>query len=467
MSSELENRRLGSLDAFRGMTIASMILVSCPGSYRAVYSQLKHAHGTDGRLPIPSFHFFLFVLGVAILFSFAYRKERGISDSQLEIKIVKRTLILFGLGLFMNSYPIFHPVHPPYTRRLTKAALCYLFASMIVLKYGPRGQTCWLMGLLASYWLMVRFIPVPGIGTGVLEPGRNFCAYVDSLFLGGHMFSQFETWDPEGLISTIPAIGTTLFGALTGNWLRSPLSGRQKTAGMMCAGIVLVVTGMGLDRWLPINKNIWTSTFSIFMAGLALLTLVPFYWLIDVKGYRRWATVFVIFGMNPVAIYFLSEILDTSLRFVLLPRGRIHDGFAGLSPQESVRCACKPRKCLPSLRDFLCGSYVPACMGTVEGQVVHKDLAGLIFSEPKRQAHGLRVAGQAMKVFPGSWSSTVLLWVGRRPGIARPAGSRAAASSINARSRPGPRQRPLFPRIPFAAWAFLSSRWHYGERGQR
>lgn len=313
-----ENRRLISLDAFRGMTIASMILVNSPDIFRPVYSQLKHAHWNGWTFTDTIFPFFLFIMGVSIVFSTARRKESGLADWRLDLQVVKRTVILFALGLFMNSYPDFHLSALRIPGVLQRIALCYLCASLIVRKHGPRGQTCWLVGLLVSYWLMVRFVPVPGVGAGVLEPGNNFAAYVDSLFLQGHMLPQYGDWDPEGLVSTIPAIGTTLFGVLAGNWLRGPNSGRRKTAGMIYAGVALLLVGLILDCWLPINKGIWTSTFSVFMAGLALLSLALFFWLIDVRGYKRWATVFVIFGMNSIAVYFLSEILDTSLRYVLL-----------------------------------------------------------------------------------------------------------------------------------------------------
>lgn len=299
------------------MTIVGMILVNSPGTYRAVYSQLRHAKWNGWTFADTIFPFFLFIMGVSIVFSFAGRKQSGLANSRLDLQIVKRTLILFVLGLFMNSYPIFHLSTIRIPGVLQRIALCYFFTFLIVRKCGPRGQIYWLFGLLASYWLMMGFVPVPGIGAGLLEPGNNLAAYVDSLLLEGHMWGQFGTQDPEGIVSTIPAIGTTLFGVLTGNWLRSALSGWRKTAGMICAGTVLLVLGMALDHWLPINKNIWTSTFSIFMAGLALLALAVIYWLIDVVGYKRWATVFVIFGKNAIAIYFLSEILDTSLRFVL------------------------------------------------------------------------------------------------------------------------------------------------------
>jgi predicted acyltransferase len=310
-------KRLLSLDAFRGFTIAGMILVNSPGSYREVYPQLRHAQWNGWTFADTIFPFFLFIMGVSMVYSLARRKEIGHVDASLDLQIVKRTIVLFGLGLFMNSYPIFHLSTLRIPGVLQRIALCYFFTSLIMRRYGPIGQAFWLFGFLASYWLMMRFVPVPWIGAGVLEPGNNFAAYVDSLFLEGHMLPQYETWDPEGLVSTIPAIGTTLFGVLCGEYLRSPVASRKKTAGMLCTGVALVMLGMVMDHWLPINKGIWTSTFSIFMAGLAFLCLALFYWLIDVKGYKRWATMFVILGMNSIAIYFLAEILDTTLRFVL------------------------------------------------------------------------------------------------------------------------------------------------------
>ena len=166
------------------------------------------------------------------------------------------------------------------------------------------------MGLLASYWVMMMAIPVPGIGAGVLEKGNNVAANVDRLVLQGHMWDYTRTWDPEGIVSTLPAIATTLFGVLTGHWLRSGRSREDKTVWMFVAGYVLLLFGAILDMWLPINKNIWTSSYSVFMAGWALVCLATCYWLIDVVGAKRWATPFVIFGMNAIAVYALSGIVE-------------------------------------------------------------------------------------------------------------------------------------------------------------
>jgi predicted acyltransferase len=307
-------QRLSSLDAFRGLTIFLMILVNCRGETGAVFSSLEHAVWNGWTFADTVFPSFLFIVGVSLVFSFAEREEDPACKRAFELRVVRRTVILFVLGLLLNSFPSFQLSNIRIPGVLQRIALCYFFASLIVLKSGLRGRILWLITLLASYWVMMRFVPVPGIGAGVLEPGQNFAAWVDSLFLGGHMWSYYDgEWDPEGIVSTIPAIATTLLGVLTGQWLRSSLPERRKVAGMVCAGLVLLIAGYMLDRWLPINKSIWTSTFSIFMAGVALVCLAFFYWLIDIADFSRWAKPFIILGLNPITVYVLSQILSTML----------------------------------------------------------------------------------------------------------------------------------------------------------
>jgi predicted acyltransferase len=349
-SRSLGNKtRLLSLDSFRGLTIACMILVNSPGSYGAVYSQLKHAEWNGWTFADTIFPSFLLIVGVSLVFSISGRKENGVTSPRLEAQIVRRTIILFGLGLFVNSFPIFHLSTIRIPGVLQRIALCYFFASLIIMRCGLRGRVLWLVALLSSYWLMMRFIPVPEIGTGVIEPGRNFAAYVDSLFLSGHMWSYYETWDPEGLISTLPAIGTTLFGVLAGDLLKSSLSVREKALSMILAGVFLILAGTMLDPWLPINKSIWTSTFAIFMAGLALIIFALFYWIIDIKDFSLWARPLIIFGVNPITIYVLSEVLDTALRFMNLS---IPNGYAVSCRSYLFRNYCVPIA-LPETASFL------------------------------------------------------------------------------------------------------------------
>ncbi len=312
--------RLTSLDAFRGLTLALMILVNSPGDAGTVYSHLSHVVWNGWTFADTVFPSFLFIVGVSLVFSIAKQVEKGIPNSAFIVRLLRRTIILFALGLFMNVFPTFNLSAIRIPGVLQRIALCYFFASLIVLRAGLRGRILWLIGLLASYWLMMRFIPVPEIGAGVLEPGKNFAAWVDSLFLSGHLWSYYDgQWDPEGIVSTIPAIATTLFGVLTGQWLRSSSPERRKVAAMVCAGLVLLAAGYILDRWLPINKSIWTSTFSIFMAGVALVCLAFFHWSIDVANFSLWAKPFIILGLNPITVYVLSEVFDTTLRTLNMP----------------------------------------------------------------------------------------------------------------------------------------------------
>ncbi len=309
-----KKERLSSLDAFRGLTISLMILVNCRGDDGAIFSSLEHAAWNGWTFADTVFPSFLFIVGVSLVFSFAEREEDRISQKAFELRIIRRTVILFVLGLLLNSFPSFQLSNIRIPGVLQRIAVCYFFASLIVLKCGLRGRIAWLITLLASYWVMMRFVPVPGIGSGVLEPGQNFAAWVDSRFLDGYMWPYYDgKWDPEGIVSTIPAIATTLFGVLTGQWLRSSASERRKTAGMLCFGVLLLIAGQILSNWLPINKSIWTSTFSIFMAGLALVCQALFYWFIDIAGFSRCTKPLIILGLNPIALYMLSQILGAML----------------------------------------------------------------------------------------------------------------------------------------------------------
>ncbi len=315
MNSSAASSRLVSLDAFRGATIAAMILVNDPGDWQNVYAQLQHSRWDGWTFTDWIFPFFLFIVGVAMVYSFGKRKESGAGTAALSIKIVRRTLIIFALGLFLNAFPSFDLQTVRIPGVLQRIAVCYLVTSIILLHAGIRAQVLWTVGLLAGYWLLVKLVPVPGYGAGIMEPKGSLCWYVDSTLLAGHTwyFAPTEGFDPEGIVSTIPAIASTLSGVLAGHLLRSERTREEKTILMFVTGLLLLLAGAILDMWLPINKNMWTSTYSIFMTGWALVCLGVFYWLIDVKGYRRWATAFVIFGMNAIAIYFLAELLASIL----------------------------------------------------------------------------------------------------------------------------------------------------------
>jgi predicted acyltransferase len=332
--------RLTSLDAFRGLTIALMILVNSSGDTGTVFPHLSHMEWNGWTAADAVFPSFLFIVGVSLVFSFARREQTPMANARYAVRILRRTAILFALGLFVNSFPTFDFSTIRIPGVLQRIAICYLVASLIVLNAGTRGRILWLIGLLASYWLMMVFIPVPGIGAGLLEPGNNFAAWVDSHLLAGHMWSYYDgKWDPEGIVSTIPAIATTLFGVLAGQLLKSPMPERRKACLMAGAGLVLLIAGQLLSEWLPINKSIWTSTFSIFMAGIALVCLAVFHGLLDIADLSKWAEPLIIFGLNPIAVYVLSLMLDSTLKTAHLS---LSTGTGGYCTFYLFRFICLP-----------------------------------------------------------------------------------------------------------------------------
>ena len=172
--------------------------------------------------------------------------------------------------------------------------------------------------MLAAYWAMLKLVPVPGYGAGVLEPTGSLPWWIDSHLLAGHTWSGAPApgFDPEGILSTLPAIASVLAGTLAGLWLRGPAAPAAKTRGLLLGGLALLAAGWLMGVWLPINKNLWTSSFTVFMAGWAMVLLAVFYWLIDVRGLRRWAQPFVLFGMNAIALFMLSGLLGRLLIFI-------------------------------------------------------------------------------------------------------------------------------------------------------
>lgn len=305
--------RLTSLDAFRGATIAAMLLVNNAGDWNHVYPPLLHAkwHGwTPTDLVFP---FFLWIVGVSMTFSFARRMARGDGRRAILLHVLRRSALIFAVGLFLNAFPAFDFEHLRIPGVLQRIALCYLAAGAIVLYTDIKGQIGAAIALLAGYWALMTLVPVPGYGAGVLEPEGNFAQWVDRLFLEGHMYAATRTWDPEGFVSTLPAIATTLFGIFAGHLLRSELRVAEKSAWLFTGGGVLLLAGLMLDPLLPINKNLWTSTYSMFTAGMAALLFSGCYWLIDGNGFKRFARPFVIYGLNPIVIYTLSGIVGDLL----------------------------------------------------------------------------------------------------------------------------------------------------------
>jgi len=306
--------RLVSLDVFRGATIASMLLVNNSGDWDHTYAPLLHAkwHGwTFTDLVFPSF---LWIMGVAMTLSFARRVEQGASRTVLMGHVAKRAAIIFVLGLLLNGFPRYDLATLRIPGVLQRIAVCYLIAAAIFLYSGLRTQMVWVVGLLAGYWVLMKAVPVPGYGAGVLEPVGNLAWYIDSLVLKGHMWAHTGgAWDPEGLLSTIPSIATVLFGVLCGHLLRTPRSHAERAVWMFVSGNALLVAGLVLSTWMPINKMIWTTSYAVFAAGMAFNGFAICYWVVEGTERKRWAKPLVVFGMNAIAAYVLSDAFDQVL----------------------------------------------------------------------------------------------------------------------------------------------------------
>jgi predicted acyltransferase len=312
--------RMLSLDAFRGLTIAGMILVNNPGTWGAIYSPLRHAdwHGwTPTDLIFP---FFLFIVGVSVTLALSRRAEGGGGKRDLYLKIFRRAALIFALGVFLAGFPFFEFSTIRIPGVLQRIAVCYLFAALIFLKSDWRAQALIAAALLLLYWALMTLVPVPGFGAGDLGKEGNLAAYIDRALLEGHIWKQAKVYDPEGILSTIPAVATTLCGVLTGHLLRSRRGAVEKAAAMFVAGAGGVVAGWAWNFWFPINKALWTSSYVLFTAGLALQLLAVCYWLVDIKGCKRWATPFRVFGTNALALYFLAELFSNLISTISLTR---------------------------------------------------------------------------------------------------------------------------------------------------
>jgi predicted acyltransferase len=309
--------RVQSLDVFRGITIAGMILVNNPGDWGAIYSPLEHASWSGWTPTDLVFPFFLFIVGVSITLALSRRAEAGGSKRDLYLKIVRRSAIIFALGLFLAGFPFFNLSTIRITGVLNRIAVCYLFAALIFLKTNWRRQAAIVAALLVAYWAILELVPAPGFAVGDLSKQGSIASYVDRALLGNHIWKGGEKiYDPEGILSTIGALATTLVGVLAGHLLRSRRTPLEKVAAMFVAGAAGVVAGWMWNDWLPVNKALWTSSYVLLTGGMALELLACCYWLVDLKGYKRWAMPFVVFGSNALAVFFLTGICARLLGIV-------------------------------------------------------------------------------------------------------------------------------------------------------
>jgi len=328
----MSGARLVSLDAFRGFTIAAMVLVNNPGDWGNLYPQLAHAEWNGWTFTDWIFPFFLFICGVSMTFSLANRRaaNRGAVEDKLAMmfSLWKRAGIIFLIGLALNFIPNFNLDTLRIPGVLQRIALCTALAAPIVLYFNWRQQCCWIVGLLAFYTAAMLLVPVPDmngvVAAGALEPGRDLGAYIDRIFLTGHMWVKSKTWDPEGLFSTIPALTSMLFGVLLGHWLAADASRAEKTVWMMIAGLLCLWIGAMIDATLmPINKSLWSTSYAVFMTGWGLLVFACFYWLIDGSDStrlrersRKWFLPLTIYGMNALFIFAFSGLVAKMLGFI-------------------------------------------------------------------------------------------------------------------------------------------------------
>jgi predicted acyltransferase len=328
MAEENGQNRLLSLDVFRGITIAGMVLVNNPGTWSAIYPPLEHAEWHGATPTDFIFPFFLFIVGISITLSLGKRVEHGGVNREIHLKILKRAVVIFLLGLFLATFPFYNFTKGEWLNVSTvrimgvlqRIAVCYLCAALIFLHTNWKQQAIVASVLLLIYWALMTLIDVPGCEiTTFNDKGCNFAAYIDrSILTENHIWKQSKIFDPEGLLSTIPAISTTLAGVLTGQWLRRKKDGYETVAGMFFFGVMLIVIGWIWNFWFPINKALWTSSYVLYMAGLALCFLGFCYWLIDIKGYRKWTKPFVIFGVNALVLFVGSGVMARLLGLIKL-----------------------------------------------------------------------------------------------------------------------------------------------------
>ena len=308
--------RLVALDAFRGLTMAFMILVNCPGDGRHTYWPLEHAQWNGWTPTDVVFPSFVWIVGVAMTLSLGRRLERGDSKRTLLLQAARRAAVLFVLGMLIYAYPRFDVSTQRILGVLQRIAICYLVTTAIYLHTRLRGQLIWIGALMTVYWLLMAFAPGPGVWSRLARRGSNFAHYIDRIVLGAHNYHSTKTWDPEGIVSTLPAIVTCLLGVVAGHILRLKRSLAERCTRLAIWGVVLLTAGLICNIWLPINKKLWTDSFALFMGGLDFILFAGFLWLVDVRGWHRAVKPLVIMGMNAIVIYMFSELGDEALSAV-------------------------------------------------------------------------------------------------------------------------------------------------------
>lgn len=333
--ARVSSSRLISLDVLRGITIAFMILVNNGGRY--AYGPLKHSDWNGWTPTDLVFPTFVFLVGITIVFSTESRLSRGASKKSIALHDMQRFVILFLLGIVVNGFPFFHLETLRIYGVLQRIAICFLVCSFLYLwDKKPASKIVLAVIALVGYWALMRFVPVPGLGVPgktipFMDKYANIAAWLDRHIFPGRLYRGVR--DPEGLLSDIPSVATALLGMLTGMWLRTTKSKEQKCLGLLGGGIALVFLGQLWNPWFPINKNLWTSSFVLFCAGISLLGLALCYWAIEIRGWKKgWTYYWLVFGANAITAYMVSELLASGLDSIKLGPGQtlddlIYQGF--------------------------------------------------------------------------------------------------------------------------------------------
>ena len=318
--------RLISLDVFRGLTVMAMILVNNPGDWGHIYPPLEHAEWNGCTPTDLIFPFFLFIVGVSLVYALDGVKQRGGPQGAVLGRVARRAAVLFGLGLLLSLYPKFDFPVVRIMGVLQRIALVFLGCSIIFLKTSWRTQVGLLVAFLVGYAGLMQLAPVPGFGPANLEPTTNLGAWLDRLiFTEPHLWKTSKTWDPEGLLGTLPALGTGLLGMLTAQWLRrNDREPAAKVAWLFVAAGGLIILGLVWSAWFPINKALWSSSYVLYAGGLAMAGLAALYWICDVQGHRRWTRPALVYGVNAILVFCLSALLSRTFGLfqLALPGGK-------------------------------------------------------------------------------------------------------------------------------------------------
>jgi predicted acyltransferase len=324
--SKNPTQRLLSLDVFRGITVALMILVNNPGSWGNIYTPLEHSKWNGCTPTDLVFPTFLFLVGVSIVYSMERKIGNAANHSNLITGALRRGALLILISLIIQF--ILHPGFATlrYPGVLQRIGLVFFVCAVLYIKTSQRFRDWFCVFSLVGYYIIMCFLPVPDTGVPSLEPDTNMGAWLDRVvFTTNHLWSQSTTWDPEGLLGTLPAITTGLFGIRLGTWLkRKDRDDSVKVSWMFTYGIAAIVLGLFWDLFFPINKALWTSSFVLYAGGWSIIGFTICYWLIDVQGYKNWTSFFLPFGANAITAYVLSDFIPHYINLIRINEASIY-----------------------------------------------------------------------------------------------------------------------------------------------